>query len=60
MNPFTSSVDMEPNTILIDRIMFYMAQDEPHKAAALARTGDWLEECYHGCGDQMDIYFVEE
>ena len=51
---------MEPNTILIDRIMIYMARDEPHKAAALARTGDWLEECYHGCGDQMDVYFVEE
>ena len=47
---------MDPNAILLERIMHYLAQDETHKAAALARTGDWLEECFHGCGDQMEVY----
>lgn len=33
-----------------------MSHDEHEKAAALAKTADWLEECYHDC----DVYFSDD
>lgn len=34
------------NATLVERIMAYVANDEDNKAAALAKLGDHLEECY--------------
>lgn len=34
------------NAGLMERIVWYVDQDENAKAAALAKLGDFLEECY--------------
>jgi|11BtaG_2_1085332.scaffolds.fasta_scaffold19273_2 hypothetical protein len=36
----------DDNATLVERIMAYVANDEEIKAAALAKVGDHLEECY--------------
>tara|TARA_R100001594_G_scaffold147246_1_gene199942 strand:+ start:4614 stop:4775 length:162 start_codon:yes stop_codon:yes gene_type:complete len=34
------------NATLIDRIMYYVNHNEKDKGAALAKLGDYLEECF--------------
>ena len=35
-----------PNATMVERIMYYVETDQHHKAQALAKLGDHLEECF--------------
>ena len=37
---------LHPNATLVERITFYVEHDEEEKAKALAKLGDYLEECF--------------
>ena len=34
------------NSGLIERILWYMEEDQDEKAEALSQVGDWLESCF--------------
>ena len=39
-------MEIEEEATLVDRIKFYVDNDDRQKAKALAKLGDFLEECY--------------